>query len=429
MNAMRITGMMKRKLGPGKHLLLPGLIFSLFYISSLASAEPGLELVMAATEKAEAGDRYIAPLILESFYPAIGKSPEFQSHLALGLALSGHSSHAVEVINYAMEKDALPADVVRRLVRAACFMEQHTLANACAYRIKDPSLNAERTEIIDSVQKDLESKRSGASFDEIVAMLRAAATFESARATEPESVQFSGHPGILKGYLIKPKNSEGVRYPAIISFPGGAWMDQPPPPREISSDELTTALAYVQQGYVFLFLIPRGSIAGTGVYWSDQKAATDLSAAASYLSTLPEVNAKRIYAYGNGSGGTVVLWSLSLPGSLIRAAVACAPRSDPRTDRVADGKPIYASFTPAFLESRSLAVHAGELMKPGLVIQGMSDPEPVIEETRRFEEKVGLSGQLFIQFKYVNESDYSGDIMRGPGFTLALDFLKQLPEE
>lgn len=388
-----------------------------------AGAETGYELVRFAVDRAESGDMRNSILILESFYPGIGKSPDYLSWLALGLALTGRSSHAVDVIDKAITDD-LPSEVLNRLIRAACRMEQYSLARACANRIKDPQRAAEKTEALASIQADYDSKNATPSFTEAVAMLRVSGTFESSSAREPEPVEFPGYPGVLKGHLIRPLAPEGTRSPAIIYFPGGTFMDQPPPPRNITSDELATALGYVQKGYHFLFVSPRGSTASGGVYWSDRKSAGDMSAAAAYLASRVDVDGARIFAFGRDSGGAVALWSLALPSASIRAAVAFGPRTDPSPEATGEGLSAYEGFTPSFLKSRSLAANVEDLNKPGLVVVGRETPEMLIDEARRFEARAMQTGRP-IEFAFLNETDYTGDIMRGPGHDVVMEFLDQ----
>lgn len=338
-----------------KNIPLIAALACTLFITPAPAAESDLELAVSGLRLAREGRGREAAVLLESLYPPAGKSVEFRARLAQGFAEAGLSGRSAELLQSLVKgNEDLPLDTAGRLVETALALEQHDLARSLAAAATGATPAQERA-LEERIEADLAAGRSGFSYFDLITRLKATAAFDDL-AGEPRPVWFDVPAGRIRGLHLRPKGNGP--FPALLHIPGGAEPDEPPPPRLYTPEDFREALAFVREGFHFVFLEPRGFNGNEGIYVSDEQAAADLTQAAEAVAGWETVDASCLLALGSGSGGAIVLRAAAKPSPLAGVVAVDPP----------PGPPGGLSAPAMLLRSHSLELILQAVEQPALVV-------------------------------------------------------------
>jgi dipeptidyl-peptidase-4 len=221
----------------------------------------------------------------------------------------------------------------------------------------------------------------------------------------------------LNAYIIKPADFDSAKkYPVFMHVYGG-------PESQSVTDDWDNSLAWeqmmVQHGYIVVCVDNRGTD-GRGedfrkvTYLQLGRYETeDQIAAASYLATLPYVDAKRIGIWGWSYGGYMSLLCIMKGADIFRMAIAVAP--------VTNWRYYDSIYTERFMrkpdenasgyDENSPINHVNKLRGSLLIIHGTADDNVHLQNTMELAERLIQADKKFDMFLYPdkNHGIYGGN--------------------
>ena len=215
-------------------------------------------------------------------------------------------------------------------------------------------------------------------------------------------------------FLVKPRNSDGRRYPVIIYNRGGV-QDM----GKIAAANILDFYELAAHGFVVLASQYRGNDGGEGVEEFGGADVNDVLDLVSLASSLPYSDAKNIFFYGLSRGGMMTFLALSR-GAVVNAAAvvggiydlqglieSARQRMPAVANRVTKLIPDYSSRGASALAERSAAQWPEKITVPVLMIHGADDEEVPVSQALAFAAR--LSGlrkeyELIVYAKEIHEA-------------------------
>ena len=215
------------------------------------------------------------------------------------------------------------------------------------------------------------------------------------------------------GFLVKPRNPEGRRYPVIIYNRGGL-QDM----GKIDAPNLLDFYELAANGFVVLASQYRGNDGGEGLEEFGGADVGDVLTLVSVASSVSFADPKNIFFYGHSRGGMMTFLALSRGATVNAAAVvggiydlhglmeATEQRMPGVANRVRKLIPDYSSRGAATLAERSVMQWPEKVTVPLLMIHGADDEEVPVSQALAFAAK--LSGlrkeyELIVYAKEIHE--------------------------
>ena len=216
------------------------------------------------------------------------------------------------------------------------------------------------------------------------------------------------------GFLVKPRNPEGSRYPVIIYNRGGL--------QDIGKIDLPNILDFYElgaNGFVVLASQYRGNDGGEGLEQFGGADVGDVVALVSLASSLPYADPKNIFFYGHSRGGMMTFLALARGVAVNAAAVvggiydlqglmeSSKQRMPGVANRVMKLIPDYPSRGAAALAERSVMQWPEKLAVPLLMIHGADDEEVPVSQALTFAARLSSlrkEYELIVYAKEVHEA-------------------------
>src|SRR4029450_9689997 len=218
----------------------------------------------------------------------------------------------------------------------------------------------------------------------------------------------------VDGFLVKPRDPEGRRYPVIIYNRGGL--------QDIGKIDVPNILDFYElaaNGFVVLASQYRGNDGGEGLEQFGGADVGDVLSLVSLASSLPYADPKNIFFYGLSRGGMMTFLALSRGVTVNAAAVvggiydlqglmdATRQRMPGVANRVMKLIPDYSSRGAATLAERSVMQWPEKGTVPLLLIHGDDSAEAPVSQALAFAAK--LSGlrkeyELIVYAKEIHEA-------------------------
>lgn len=237
---------------------------------------------------------------------------------------------------------------------------------------------------------------------------------KNSRSIECLRIQYISDGLKVVGFLVKPRNSQGTRYPVIIYNRGGLL--------EIGKIETWNILDFYElasNGFVILASQYRGNDGGEGREEFGGADVNDVTNLLSLAASLPYADPKNIFFYGLSRGGMMTFLALQR-GAVVNAAAVLGAIFDlegalePTKQRapgivelVTKLIPDYAGRGAAALSERSAMNWPEKVNVPLLIIHGGEDEEVPVSQALAFATK--LSGlhkpyELVVYAKDIHEA-------------------------
>lgn len=212
------------------------------------------------------------------------------------------------------------------------------------------------------------------------------------------------------GFLVKPRNPDGKRYPVIVYNRGGL--------QDIGKLETPNILDFYElasNGFVILASQYRGNDGGEGREEFGGADVDDVINLVSLAAALPYADSRNMFFYGLSRGGMMTFLALSR-GAVVNAAAvvgglydlegAMEPtkqRAPGIANRVMKLIPDYASRGAAALGERSVMNWPEKITVPLLMIHGGEDEEVPVSQPLAFAAKLSGLRQTYELVVYANE--------------------------
>ena len=255
-----------------------------------------------------------------------------------------------------------------------------------------------------------------ASFEEQTAFTRrfySKAEFDRAKSnasTECLRIQYLSDGLQVVGFLVKPRDTEGKRFPVIIYNRGGL--------QDVGKIEAPNLLDFHElaaNGFVVLASQYRGNDGGEGREEFGGADVGDVVALASLASSLPYADSKNIFFYGVSRGGMMAFLALARGVAVNAVAVvggiydlqglmeATKQRMPGVANRVMNLIPDYSSRGAAALAERSVMQWPEKVTVPALIIHGADDEEVPVSQALMFAEKLSSLRKEYELIVYAKE--------------------------
>src|SRR4029450_2458793 len=212
------------------------------------------------------------------------------------------------------------------------------------------------------------------------------------------------------GFLIKPRNPEGKRYPVIIYNRGGL--------QDIGKIDTPNILDFYElaaNGFVVLASQYRGNAGGEGLEELGGADVDDVVTLVSLASSLPYADPKNIFFYGLSRGGMMTFLALARGAPVNAAAVvggiydmqalmeSTKQRMPGVADRVTKLIPDYSSRGAAALAKRSVIQWPEKVTVPLLMIHGADDEEVPVSQALTLAAKLSSLRKEYELIVYAKE--------------------------
>jgi dipeptidyl aminopeptidase/acylaminoacyl peptidase len=229
-------------------------------------------------------------------------------------------------------------------------------------------------------------------------------------STECLRIQYSSDGLKVVGFLVKPRNPEGRRYPVIIYNRGGL--------QDIGKIDAPNILDFYElaaNGFVVLASQYRGNDGGEGLEEFGGADVGDVVNLVSLASSLPYADPKNIFFYGLSRGGMMTFLALSRGAAVNAAAVVggiydlqglmeSAKQHMPGiANRVMKLVPDYSSRGTAAFAERSVMQWPEKVTVPLLMIHGANDEEVPVSQALAFAAKLSSLRKEYELIVYANE--------------------------
>jgi len=202
----------------------------------------------------------------------------------------------------------------------------------------------------------------------------------------PQSYDAEVPPGVRRVTFGRRKLFAWVAQPAAagrrpaLLFAHGGWS--------LGASDFEDVRPFVDAGFVVMAPAWRGENGNPGAFEMQYGEVDDAADALNYLAKLPNVDAKRLYAAGHSSGGTLALL-LAETSPRLRAAAACGAFPDMRAAIAEQGSPVFDETPfdwqdPIESDLRSPGRHVKDLHCPVALFYG-ADEDYYIAQARQME--------------------------------------------
>ena len=212
------------------------------------------------------------------------------------------------------------------------------------------------------------------------------------------------------GFVVKPRDTEGRRYPIIIYNRGGLQdIGKIDAPNILDFHELAAS------GFVVLASQYRGNDGGEGVEEFGGADVGDVVALASLASSLPYADPKNVFFYGLSRGGMMTFLALARGVTVNAAAVVggiydlqglmetSTQRMPGIANRVMKLIPDYSIRGDAALIERSVVQWPERIAVPLLMIHGADDEEVPVSQALTFAAKLSSLRKEYELIVYAKE--------------------------
>ena len=212
------------------------------------------------------------------------------------------------------------------------------------------------------------------------------------------------------GFLVKPRDPKGRRYPVIIYNRGGL--------QDIGKIDVPNILDFYElaaNGFVVLASQYRGNDGGEGLEQFGGADVGDVVTLVSLASSLPYADPKNIFFYGLSRGGMMAFLALARGVTVNAAAVvggiydlqalmsAAKLRMPGVANRVMQLIPDYSSRGAAALAERSVIQWPEKLAVPLLMIHGSEDEEVPVSQALAFAARLSSLRKEYELIVYAKE--------------------------
>ena len=233
-------------------------------------------------------------------------------------------------------------------------------------------------------------------------------------STECLRIQYLSDGLKVVGYVVKPRDPEGRRYPVIIYNRGGL--------QDIGKIDVANILDFYElaaNGFVVLASQYRGNDGGEGLEQFGGADVGDVVTLVSLASSLPYADPKNIFFYGLSRGGMMTFLALARGVTVNAAAVvggiydlqglmeSTKQRMPGVANRVMKLIPDYSSRGAAALAERSVLQWPEKLAVPLLMIHGADDEEVPVSQALAFAARLSSlrkEYQLIVYSKEIHEA-------------------------
>jgi dipeptidyl aminopeptidase/acylaminoacyl peptidase len=230
-------------------------------------------------------------------------------------------------------------------------------------------------------------------------------------STECLRIQYSSDGLKVVGFLVKPRDPEGKRYPVIIYNRGGL--------QDVGKIDAPNILDFYElaaNGFVVLASQYRGNDGGEGLEEFGGADVGDVVALVSLASSLPYADPKNIFFYGVSRGGIMTFLALARGVTVNAAAVvggiydlqglmeATQQRMPGVANRVMKLIPDYSSRGAAALAERSVLQWPEKVTVPLLMIHGGNDEEVPVSQALAFAAKLSDLRKEYQLIVYAKEN-------------------------
>jgi dipeptidyl aminopeptidase/acylaminoacyl peptidase len=229
-------------------------------------------------------------------------------------------------------------------------------------------------------------------------------------STECLRIQYLSDGLKVVGFLVKPRDPEGRRYPVIIYNRGGLQdMGKIDAPNILDFYELAA------NGFMVLASQYRGNDGGEGLEEFGGADVGDVVALVSLASSLPYADPKNIFFYGVSRGGMMTFLALARGAAVNAAAVVggiydmqglmeqTKQRMPGVANRVMKLIPDYSSRSAAALSERSVMQWPEKVTVPLLMIHGADDEEVPVSHALAFAAKLSSLRKEYELIVYAKE--------------------------
>jgi dipeptidyl aminopeptidase/acylaminoacyl peptidase len=233
---------------------------------------------------------------------------------------------------------------------------------------------------------------------------------KTGESTECLRIQYLSDGLRVVGFLVKPRNPQGKRYPVIIYNRGGV--------QDLGKIDTPNILDFYQlaaNGFVVLASQYRGNDGGEGVDEVGGADVDDVVTLVSLASSLAYADSRNIFSYGVSRGGMMTFRALAR-GAVVNAAAVVGGIYDMQglmestkqrmpgiADRVMKLIPDYSSRGPAALADRSVLQWPEKVTVPLLMIHGADDEEVPVSQALAFAAKLSTLRKEYELIVYANE--------------------------
>ena len=233
---------------------------------------------------------------------------------------------------------------------------------------------------------------------------------KTSASTECLRIQYLSDGLKVVGFLIKPRNPEGKRYPVIIFNRGGVQDIG-----KIDAPNILDFYALAANGFVVLASQYRGNDGGEGVDEVGGADVADVVNLVSLASSLPYSDPKNIFFYGLSRGGMMTFLALARGVAVNAVAVVggiydmqglmeSAKQQMPGVaNRVMKLIPDYSSRGAATLAERSVMQWPEKITSPLLMIHGADDQEVPVSQALMFAAKLSSLRKEYELIVYAKE--------------------------
>jgi dipeptidyl aminopeptidase/acylaminoacyl peptidase len=233
---------------------------------------------------------------------------------------------------------------------------------------------------------------------------------KSNASTECLRIQYSSDGLKVVGFLIKPRDPEGRRYPVIIYNRGGL-LDV----GKIDAPNIMDFYELAANGFVVLASQYRGNDGGEGLEEFGGADVGDVVTLVSLAASLPYADPKNIFLYGHSRGGMMTFLALARGVPVNAAAVvggiydleglmeAMKQRMAGVANRVMKLIPDYPSRGAAALAERSVMQWPEKVTVPLLMVHGADDEEVPVSQALTFAAKLSSLRKEYEFIVYAKE--------------------------
>jgi dipeptidyl aminopeptidase/acylaminoacyl peptidase len=235
-------------------------------------------------------------------------------------------------------------------------------------------------------------------------------TAKNSRSIECFRIQYISDGLKVVGFLVKPRDSESARHPAIIYNRGGL-LDI----GKLDTPNILDFFELAANGFVVLASQYRGNDGGEGREEFGGADVNDVTNLVSIAAGLPYVDPKNVFFYGLSRGGMMTFLALergavvnaaAVVGALFDVEGALEPtrrRAPGIADRVTKLIPDYASRGAAALRDRSAMNRPENVNVPLLIIHGGEDEEVPVSQALAFATKLSALQKPYELVVYAKE--------------------------
>jgi len=212
------------------------------------------------------------------------------------------------------------------------------------------------------------------------------------------------------GFLVKPRNPDGRRYPVIIYNRGGI-QDM----GKIAAPNILDFYELAANGFVVLASQYRGNDGGEGVEEFGGADVNDVLDLVSLASSLPYSDTRNIFFYGLSRGGMMTFLAISRGVAVNAAAVvggiydlqglmeSARQRMPAVANRVTKLIPDYSSRGASALAERSVVQWPEKITVPVLMIHGADDEEVPASQALAFAARLSSLRKEYELIVYAKE--------------------------